>query len=109
MRMMEVFAGYLEHTDHHIGRLIDYLATSAELDNTLIMLISDSGASSEGGPSGSTNENKLFKTVRTIELYRPPFAFTGTIFKVTADLPGQMLQDTEEERKTAARMAIGRQ
>src|SRR5262245_32517625 len=62
-RMMEVFAGYLEHTDHHIGRLIDYLAATGELHNTLIMLISDNGASSEGGPTGSTNENKFFNNV----------------------------------------------
>jgi len=62
-RMMEVFAGYLEHTDHHIGRLMDYLAATGELDNTLIMLISDNGASSEGGPTGSTNENKFFNNV----------------------------------------------
>ena len=62
-RMMEVFAGFLEHTDHHIGRLIDYLAATGELDNTLIMLISDNGASSEGGPTGSTNENKFFNNV----------------------------------------------
>ena len=62
-RMMEVFAGFLEHTDHHIGRLMDYLAATGELDNTLIMLISDNGASSEGGPTGSTNENKFFNNV----------------------------------------------
>src|SRR5882724_785191 len=62
-RMMEVFAGFLEHTDHHIGRLIDYLDGIGELDNTLIMLISDNGASSEGGPTGSTNENKFFNNV----------------------------------------------
>jgi hypothetical protein len=43
------------------------------------------------------------------QLYPSPFAFTGTIFKVTADVSGQMLQDTEEERNAAARMAIGRQ
>jgi arylsulfatase len=62
-RMMEVFAGYLEHTDHHIGRLIDFLDQMGELDNTLIMVISDNGASAEGGPSGSTNENKFFNNV----------------------------------------------
>jgi arylsulfatase len=62
-RMMEVFAGYLEHTDDHIGRLIDYLAATGELDNTLFMLISDNGASAEGGPSGSTNENKFLNNV----------------------------------------------
>ena len=56
-RMMEVFAGFLEHTDHHIGRLLDFLKMTGQLDNTLIMLISDNGASSEGGPTGSVNEN----------------------------------------------------
>ena len=62
-RMMEVFAGFLEHTDHHIGRLIDFLQSQGELDNTLIMVISDNGASSEGGPTGSINENKFFNNV----------------------------------------------
>src|SRR5688572_1081043 len=62
-RMMEVFAGFLEHTDHHIGRLIDFLQRQGELDNTLVMVISDNGASSEGGPTGSTNENKFFNNV----------------------------------------------
>jgi arylsulfatase len=62
-RMMEVFAGFLEHTDHHIGRLLDFLADIGELDNTLIMVLSDNGASAEGGPSGSVNENKFFNFV----------------------------------------------
>jgi arylsulfatase len=62
-RMMEVFAGFLEHTDHHIGRLIEFLKGMGELDNTLIMLISDNGASAEGGPTGSINENKFFNNV----------------------------------------------
>ena len=42
-------------------------------------------------------------------LYGPPFAFTGTIFKVTADVSGQMLQDTEEERMATAKRALSRQ
>jgi arylsulfatase len=62
-RMMEVFAGFLEHTDHHIGRLIGFLEELGELDNTLIMVLSDNGASSEGGPTGSVNENKFFNFV----------------------------------------------
>jgi arylsulfatase A-like enzyme len=62
-RMMEVFAGFLEHTDHHIGRLLDFLKEIGELDNTLIMLVSDNGASAEGGPTGSVNENKFFNFV----------------------------------------------
>jgi arylsulfatase A-like enzyme len=62
-RMMEVFAGFCEHMDHHVGRLIDFLEQMGELDNTLIMFISDNGASSEGGPNGSVNENKFFNNV----------------------------------------------
>jgi len=62
-RMMEVFAGFLEHTDHHIGRLLDFLREMGELDNTLIMLLSDNGASSEGGPSGSVNLSRFFNNV----------------------------------------------
>ncbi|MFW6730684.1 MAG: sulfatase-like hydrolase/transferase [Synechococcus sp.] len=62
-RMMEVFAGFLEHTDHHIGELITFLKDIGEYDNTLIMVISDNGASSEGGPTGSVNEGKFFNNV----------------------------------------------
>jgi len=62
-RMMEVYAGFLTHTDHHIGRLIDFLADIGELENTLIMAVSDNGASSEGGPAGSVNENLFFNNV----------------------------------------------
>ncbi len=62
-RMMEVFAGFLEHTDHHIGRLLDFLKTIGEIDNTLIMVISDNGASAEGGPNGSVNENLFLNRV----------------------------------------------
>jgi arylsulfatase len=62
-RMMEVFAGFLEHTDHHIGELIQFLKEIGEYENTLIMLISDNGASAEGGPTGSVNENKFFNNV----------------------------------------------
>ena len=57
---MEVFAGFLSHTDHHIGRLLDFLRETGELDNTLVMLVSDNGASAEGGPTGTTNEMQFF-------------------------------------------------
>jgi arylsulfatase A-like enzyme len=62
-RMMEVFAGFLEHTDHQIGRLLDFLRELGEFDNTLIMVLSDNGASAEGGPTGSVNENQFFNFV----------------------------------------------
>lgn len=56
-RYMEAFAGMLDHTDAQIGRLIDYLEKLGELDNTLIVFISDNGASPEGGPEGRLNMN----------------------------------------------------
>ena len=59
-RMMEVFAGFLTHADHQIGRLLEFLTTTGQLDNTLIMVISDNGASAEGGPTGTTNEAQFF-------------------------------------------------
>ena len=59
-RMMEVYAGFLSHTDHHIGRLIDFLKEIGEWDNTLIMVVSDNGASAEGGVTGTTNELQFF-------------------------------------------------
>ena len=62
-RMMEVFAGFLEHTDHYIGELIAFLKEIGEYENTLIMVISDNGASAEGGPNGSVNEGKFFNNV----------------------------------------------
>lgn len=55
-RQMEVYAGFLTHTDEQIGRVINFLEEIEQLDNTIIMFISDNGASSEGGQSGSLNQ-----------------------------------------------------
>jgi arylsulfatase len=54
-REMEAFAGMLTHTDAQIGRLIDYLRESNQLDNTVIVFLSDNGASAEGGVDGRFN------------------------------------------------------
>ena len=59
-RMAEVFAGFLSYTDAQIGRILDYLEESGQLDDTIIVVISDNGASGEGGPNGSVNEGKFF-------------------------------------------------
>jgi len=59
-RMMEVYAGFLEHTDHCIGRVLDFIEELGETDNTIVMIMSDNGASSEGGPNGSFNEMYFF-------------------------------------------------
>jgi arylsulfatase A-like enzyme len=71
-RMAEVYAGFLSHIDHQIGRLLDHLEETGELENTLIVLVSDNGASGEGGPNGSVNENKIFNGIPdTIEAALP--------------------------------------
>ncbi|MGB5532143.1 MAG: sulfatase-like hydrolase/transferase, partial [Acidimicrobiia bacterium] len=62
-RMAEVFAGFVSYTDHEIGNFIDYLEESEQLDNTIIVVVSDNGSSAEGGPSGSFNENKFFNNI----------------------------------------------
>ena len=58
-RMAEVYAGFLAHADHQIGRLLDYLEETGERENTLVVVVSDNGASGEGGPHGSVNEMKF--------------------------------------------------
>ena len=63
-RFMEVFAGFLSHTDYHVGRLLDFLKETGEFDNTLIMVVSDNGASPEGGPGGTTNELQFFNNAQ---------------------------------------------
>ena len=56
-RQMEVYAGFLEHTDHHVGRLVDALDDLGVLDDTLVYyIIGDNGASAEGDLHGSFNE-----------------------------------------------------
>jgi arylsulfatase len=57
---MEVYAGFLEHCDHQFGRILQALEEIGELDNTLIMVIPDNGASSEGGVNGAFNEMSSF-------------------------------------------------
>lgn len=55
-RQMEAFAGQLEHADHEFGRMLAYLERIGELDNTIIIVTSDNGASAEGGLAGMHNE-----------------------------------------------------
>jgi arylsulfatase len=56
-RQMEVYAGFLEHTDHHVGRLVDAVSELGVLDDTLVyVMIGDNGASAEGTIHGSFNE-----------------------------------------------------
>ena len=59
-RFMECFAAFLSYTDSQIARIITFLEERNELDNTLIVLVSDNGASSEGGMRGSINDARLW-------------------------------------------------
>ena len=67
-RQMEIYAGFLEHTDYHVGRLIDTLEDLDILEDTLIYyIIGDNGASAEGGLNGSFNEYFFFNGVPHLE------------------------------------------
>jgi arylsulfatase A-like enzyme len=62
-RMMEVYAGFLTHTDAQVARVLDFIAELGELDNTIVLVMSDNGASAEGGAKGSFNEQYFFNFV----------------------------------------------
>jgi arylsulfatase len=65
---MEVYAGFMEHTDHHVGRLIDALKDLGVLDDTLVyVIIGDNGASAEGSPMGTFNEMIVLNGFGAIE------------------------------------------
>jgi arylsulfatase len=67
-RQMEVYAGFLEHTDHHVGRLFDTLKDLQILDDTLIyVIIGDNGASAEGTPNGTFNELLTMNGITGVE------------------------------------------
>ncbi|MGO8873719.1 MAG: sulfatase-like hydrolase/transferase [Acidimicrobiales bacterium] len=78
-RMAEVFAGYISYHDDRLGRVLDYLEESGQLDNTIIVVISDNGGSGEGGPNGSFNEWRFFNGVPdTVETTFPHIEELGT-------------------------------
>ena len=67
-RQMEIYAGFLEHTDHHVGRLVDTLEDLGILEDTLVYyIIGDNGASAEGTLQGSFNENIIFNGAPQLE------------------------------------------
>jgi arylsulfatase A-like enzyme len=90
-RFMETYAGFITHADEQIGRLINYLKTTGQYDNTLFILLTDNGAASEGGPNGGWNREYADKTPvtemdahldeagspTTHMLYQRPWAYAG--------------------------------
>ncbi len=83
-RQMEVFAGFAEHTDHEVGRLVQALEDMGELDNTLFFyIVGDNGSSAEGGPDGTYNEllalngivSDISSQIRWIDQWGSPMTF----------------------------------
>jgi arylsulfatase len=67
-RQMEVYAGFLEFTDHHVGRLLDAIEDVGVLENTLVYyIIGDNGASAEGTLNGTFNEIINFNGAAALE------------------------------------------
>jgi arylsulfatase A-like enzyme len=62
-RLMEVFAGFLTHTDAQVARVLDFVDQLGETDNTIVLIMSDNGASAEGGLGGSFNEQYFFNFI----------------------------------------------
>ncbi len=62
-RLQEAFAAFLDHTDDQIGRFVEGLRDIGQLDNTLLIVMADNGASQEGGPFGVMHEMKFFNGI----------------------------------------------
>ncbi len=71
-RFMECFAAFLSYTDQQIGRVLDFVEELGDADDTVVMVVSDNGASSEGGKDGTINEGRLsnFEGAGVDEMYR---------------------------------------
>ena len=63
-RLAGAYAAMLDHFDQHLGRLIDTLEQTGQLDDTIVMVMSDNGASQEGGPLGFVNAMGPFNMVK---------------------------------------------
>ncbi|GGD58618.1 arylsulfatase [Paenibacillus nasutitermitis] len=71
-KSQEAFAGFLDHTDYHIGRVLQFLQEIGQFENTVIVLISDNGASGEGGEHGTWNMLKSYNGIKeTLEVNLP--------------------------------------
>jgi arylsulfatase A-like enzyme len=79
-RQMEAFAGFLAHTDHHIGRLLDAIRTGPNADNTIVIyIVGDNGASPEGSESGTLNNMMTQNGIAdTVEAQLPHLEEIGT-------------------------------
>jgi arylsulfatase len=89
-RMAEVYAGFLAHADDQIGRLLGFLEEFGWRENTVVVLVSDNGASGEGGPNGSVNEMKFANGIPdTVEANMPLLDELGGT-KIVQPLPERL-------------------
>ena len=70
-RMAEVYAAFSEYTDHQVGRIIDYLEQTGQLDNTLIFYAADNGASGEGSPNGIGQREHVLQRLAVLDRRQP--------------------------------------
>ncbi len=87
-RQQEVFAGFLTHADAQIGRVLEFLRQIGQLDDTLVLLFSDNGASAEGGRSGSVNEHRFTARIPESMTTTSPPTTTGAARGPTTTTPG---------------------
>ena len=79
-RFMEVYAGYLTYADHQVGRIVQYLKESGQLDNTLVLvIIGDNGASKEGSLEGTINKGLFTRGLPEEEAVRHNLDSIGEI------------------------------
>ena len=112
-RQMEVYAGFLEHTDHHVGRLIDALEDLGVLDDTLVYyIIGDNGASAEGTMNGAFNEMANFNGMAALETPGVPAEQDGRVrlAELLQPLLGRLGVGDEQPVPVdqAGRLALGR-
>src|SRR5699024_4349132 len=72
-RSQAAFAAFLEHADEHVGRVLDALQELGEAENTIVVVMSDNGASREGGPSGDVDTNAPYSGVRRSAAEQLPY------------------------------------
>lgn len=73
VHLQAAFAGFLEHADEHVGRVLDALQELGEAENTIVVVMSDNGASREGGPSGDVDTNAPYSGVRRSAAEQLPY------------------------------------
>ena len=113
---MEVFAASLSYADEQFGRILDALQASGELDNTMVVVTSDNGASAEGAPHGTFSEHMLVKgdvtpveaNMKFLDRWGGPETYPHYSFgwAVAGDTPFRYYKQTTHEGGTRVPLVI---